>query len=102
MDHDVAMARLEEVLSEHPDVSVRIAWRTIGPIARRARRISSTVLPRVIDVAQHAIAARNILDALFPALPTTAFTDATKLREHLLAIIDAQSTGAREDETPSI
>jgi hypothetical protein len=101
VDHDAAIQRLEEALADHPDVTVRIAWRTVRPLARRAKRISSTVLPRVSSIAQLAVKARDALDLLFPMLPPSAYSLAVDIRSAIVAILDAQSTGARDDDTPA-
>jgi hypothetical protein len=103
MDHAAAIERLDSELRDSPDVTLRIAWRVVRQLASRVRRISSTTLPRAIDIAQHAIKARDALDTLVPVLPPSHYAQAMAVRDALVAIIDAQGTGAtgREDETPT-
>ena len=100
MDIDAAVARLDALLSEHPDVTVRMAWRVVRSNARRARRLTSQTLPRVAGIAQHAVAIRDALDRFIPALPPTLLALASTARDHVLVIIDAVSTGANNADTP--
>lgn len=99
MKLDMAVTRIDLVLSAHPDVAVRIAWRVVRGAARRGRRITAKTLPRVADVAQHAIAVRELLDQLTPALPPVLFGVALAARDHTLAIISAASTAPHPDDS---
>lgn len=100
MDLEASVARLDALLSEHPDVTVRIAWRVVRGSARRGRRITSRTLPRVAGIAQHAIAIREAIARFIPALPPTLLAVASSARDHVLAIIDATATGARDEDNP--
>jgi len=103
MDHAEAIKTLERVLLAHPDVNVRMAWRTVIPSVRRvarAARISSSVLPSIASVAQRAVKVRDAIDMMIPALPPTLFAVATEARGFVVEIIKFVSTGAPNDEPP--
>ena len=97
-DLDVAIERIDELLADHPVRHVRVSWRIVRGAARRGKRITARTLPRVAGVAQHAIVVRDAIDKIITALPPTMLTTAATARDHVLAIIDAASTGASSDD----
>lgn len=99
MDREAATKTLEAHLSSHPDVSIRIAWRTLKPLIERVSR-TSQALSTVGSMAMRAVKVREALDLLVPALPPTLFQVAADARVDITAVIEAFKTGAPNDPPP--
>lgn len=99
---DVAVAVLDGLLAGEraPTVADRIAWRTVRGVARRARRISTTTLPALADVAQRAILVRDALREMLPALPHTWVGRASSALDHATSLVTLLGTGGRASSEP--
>lgn len=95
-----AIAILDDALNAHQSAKVRVAWKKIRSLAIRGKRISDTTMPRVANLAQHAIYVRESLDVIIPSLPPTLYQTAAQARDHVVAIIDSLSTGHKDSQPP--
>lgn len=93
---DKAIGLLDPLLALGSD-EVKEAWRIVRTAARRGRRISSRTLPRVADVAQHAVAIREALDAIIGEVPAPLYQNVQIARDHACVLIETARTGAESD-----
>ena len=96
LDLPAAIEVVEEALATS-SLTVKLAWRIVRRAAERGRRISSVTLPRVANLAMHAVPIRDALDQLFPVLPPSHYAIATSARDLASAILDALAAGAEGD-----
>lgn len=96
---EAACRRVAIALPSDPEV--KAAWRTIYRAIRRGDRITSKTLPRIASLAQHAVAAREELDALIREVPPENYERAADARTQIVAIIAAlEVEAAGRKDTP--